>query len=159
MMKKITLLFIFLVSSLSMYPCTCIETKESLKEKVKKEYISSKAIFYGKVVDIKEHKNSEEFDSGSDIISYTFEVTRVLKGNISKEKVTVKSHRSSSACGFVFSLNKKYLVYSNHYGIDSKNVSKNDLFTSLCHRTTSFKKLKRKELRLLKKFARTKKVD
>lgn len=153
LMKKLIFLLLIAVTFESV-ACTCIQRDESLKKKINREFKSAVGIFYGKVIRIKDYKSNNTYVSSSDVIAYTFEVTKIYKGAITKREITIKSNRGSEGCGFNFKLNNNYLVYTSYYGIDDENVSKNDLFTSICHRTKLLKKVKKKELRILKRLSK-----
>lgn len=155
-MKKVIILLLFFTTTKGI-ACSCIGDKSSFKEKIEKEFNSSIAIFYGKVIKKKTYKTNQDYLSSADIIFYTFEVTKVYKGNITKKRIVIKSNRGSDACGYSFKINQKYLVYTNFYGIDQDNVAKDDLFTSICHRTNLLKKVRKKELRLLKRHSKKRK--
>lgn len=155
-MKKTITILLFLISIQS-FACSCIKTNDSFKEKISKEFKSSIAIFYGKVIKKRTYKTNQDYLSSADIIFYTFEIVKVYKGEISKKRIIIKSNRGNQACGYSFKLNQKYLVYANYYGIDQENVAKDDLFTSICHRTNLLKKVRKKELRLLKRHSKKRK--
>lgn len=157
-MKK-NLLLILLISSINTFACSCIKRSESLKSNINREFKSSIAIFKGKVINKKIYRVNEKFLSSGDIIAYTFLISKIYKGEIFKKEIVIKSNRGSESCGYIFKLNKNYLVYSNFYGIDTENTNKNDLFTSICHRTDLLKNVKRKELRLLKKLHKKRKKN
>lgn len=155
-MKKFLIPLLILISFKSL-ACSCIKTNDTFKEKIKKEFNASVAIFYGKVVKKKIYKASNDELSNADIVFYTIEIGKVYKGEISKKRIIIKSNLGNQACGYTFKLNKTYLVYSNYYGINQENVVKDDLFTSICHRTNLLKKVRKKELRLLKRHSKKRK--
>lgn len=157
-MKKIIILFIILIAT-DGFACSCIKLSNNFKENIASEFKSSVVIFYGKVIQKKIYKAQETDDyiSNSDIIFYTFEISKVYKGEITQKRIIIKSNNDGRSCGYPFEVNKKYLVYSNYYGVNQANVSKNDLFTSICHRTNLMKNVKSKELRLLKRHSKKRK--
>jgi len=89
---------------------------ESLKE--------SDAVFSGKVI----RKDTPLIvTSSGDLISVTFQVSKVWKGPVQKE-IQVKTAVGGATCGYYFEEGKEYLVYANEY--------EGSLHSGLCSRTS-----------------------
>jgi hypothetical protein len=150
-MKKIFLLIlIFTFSIAKSFACSCIETNESLSEKVQIAFHQADLIISGKVVEII-IVNKARIRSSADPIIYKFEIAKTIKGKIQKEIIEIASETSEASCGYKFELGKSYLVYalkSSHFGELTKNEF--DYVTSLCNRNQKLKKVNKKELRKLK---------
>jgi hypothetical protein len=91
----------------------------------KKALEGAKAVFVGKVTEIKEDENTFEY-------VVTFEVQSTYKG-VSTKKVQVRTATSGAACGYGFGKGKSYLVYCG---------GKDQLRASLCSRTKPIEKAK-----------------
>ncbi|WP_059173977.1 hypothetical protein [Bacillus sp. FJAT-27445] len=93
---------------------------------VEQELAESKAVFTGKVIEIKEEK---KFSSGSTIEKVLFEVQETWKGP-SDSHVILES--SQTSCSIIFKKGEEYLVYAKQ-NPDFKNKT---VYTSqLCDRT------------------------
>lgn len=152
MKKTVFFLFILFFPLNKSFACSCAETNESLSKKVNKAYKASTLIITGKVINVK-HTNSGLIKSSAAPVIYTFEVISTLKGELKKATVEILSAESSASCGYKFELGKTYLVYantSNHFS--SQTNKKSHFITGLCNRNEKLKKVKKKELRKLKRF-------
>jgi Tissue inhibitor of metalloproteinase len=153
MKKAYLIIFIFSLAITKTFACSCIGTNESLSKKVQKSFNQSDLILIGKVID-KELIFNEEYQSSADPVIYKFEVTKIIKGKLKKEIIEIASERSEISCGYEFEIGKSYLVYalrSSHFSSITKNEF--DLVTSLCSRNQKLSKVKKEELRKLKKLA------
>jgi hypothetical protein len=95
------------------YACSCVQPGTPSEE-----LNNSKAVFTGKVLEIKEDKKSYEK-------KVMFEVLSTFKG-VSESPVTLYTGMDSAACGFNFIVGEEYLVYASGDG---------KLQTTLCSRT------------------------
>ncbi|MBW8351559.1 hypothetical protein K0H71_19260 [Bacillus sp. IITD106] len=120
------LFFISFILSLGFHPslanaCSCAEIPS-----VEDELERSKVVFIGKVLSIKQIKNS----NGYAPYSVLFDVSSVWKGPKHSE-ITILTGLGGGDCGFEFKEGEEYLVYANEstmYGPDS-------LVTTICNRT------------------------
>ncbi|NOY48656.1 MAG: hypothetical protein GXO84_10795 [Chlorobi bacterium] len=153
MKKTILLIFIFIISITNIFACTCALLNESLSKKIQESFNQSDLILIGKVIE-KELKFNEKYQSSADPVIYKFEVAKIIKGKLKKEIIDIASERSEISCGYEFEIGKSYLVYaikSSHFSSITKNEF--DLVTSLCSRNQKLSKVKREEIRKLKKLA------
>ena len=166
MKKNFLILILFLFSSSSIFPCTCIESKESLGKKVEKAFLESDLIFIGKVIG-KEIKTTEiyvpELDKKQNYIRaiFTFELIDRISGEFITDKVEIVTSNSEESCGIEFKIGKEYLVFSRKQ--DQRiafspylNQEKVNPFyaTSLCTRTDEMKNVKKCETRKLKRLVK-----
>lgn len=155
-MKSYILTFFIVFLSLSKaIACTCISEKESLKKKVKKEFLRSDVIFTGNVTAITDLKKRSNRYSSGDPIQYTFEIIEQIKGVDTKRKIQIISARSGSSCGYRFQIGKTYMVYamgSDYYSKDTGN--KLDYSTSICSRNNHVARVSKKEKRILRKLSK-----
>ncbi|WP_167568741.1 hypothetical protein [Brevibacillus migulae] len=132
MRKLVSLLLLFLLIgawSLSMpsrtYACSCVQLPD-----VQEALAKAEAVFAGKVIQINEPKpNGQGILSSSDPVTVTFEVTQTWKGDTQKQ-VRVQTALDSASCGYEFTLNEAYVVYTykNEQGV---------LETNICTRTNT----------------------
>ena len=100
--------------------CSCAE-----RPSVKKELASKKAIFSGKVIQIKENKNKILrfiFDQKEVL----FQVDQVWEGEVPAQ-VLIYTSFTEASCGYPFEENKEYLVYAGK--------EEGHLITTICDRT------------------------
>lgn len=116
--------------------CSCVELPS-----VKEEFNRSKAVFSGKVIDIKEKRSSNGYLAKSIL----FEVTNTWKG-IHQSQITITTGISDANCGFDFKNGKEYLVYAN----ESTMYGAKSLVTIICDRTNELSSSK-EDLMLLGK--------
>ena len=153
-MKKTILLILIIFTVSETFACVCGGTKEPLNKQVKRVFNQSDLIFTGKVIEIKK-LNKKRVKSSADPIIYKFEIIKIIKGKIEKRIVEVASEMSGISCGYEFKLGKTYLVYSlkpKRFSNTTKNEF--DFATGLCSRNQFLSKVKRKELRKLKRLKR-----
>ena len=153
------LIIILLILSAKSYCCTCVGTS-TLKEEIK----YSKLIFVGKLIEkktviwsdslylkrksFKGNKRSynkvQNYYSNFNLIKiqYTFEVKYKFKGKIKKNKITLISGIGGSDCGFIFDINKDYIVFAGNNFRPNINNGKRECFfeTDICTRTRLFSK-------------------
>lgn len=118
----ITCVFL-LVGVKSSLACTCAPP-QSASQELKR----ATAVFSGKVVEIKRHKQSSDFFAGVEVV---FEVDKVWKG-VNDQRVSVFTSSQSAACGYGFKEGRAYLVYA-YGGADER------LKTGICSRTRRLK--------------------
>ncbi|MCQ6276376.1 hypothetical protein JMM81_15785 [Bacillus sp. V3B] len=128
-MKKTTLFFVFIFINMFLigsFPsnasaCSCAELPS-----VEEEFDRSKAVFSGKVVDIREKRSLKGYTSKSVL----FEVVNTWKG-VEQSQIIITTGQGGGDCGFDFKEGQEYLVYANEstmYGVKS-------LVTVICDRT------------------------
>lgn len=160
-MKKLILIFILTLFSINeSYACSC------LKVKIKENYKSSDLVFIGKVKK-EQLKTTKEKIKGSNEtknytrLTYTFQISKVLKGDISIKEIEITTSGYEDSCGTVFDKNQEYLVYS--YMIDHRSTMNLSLLsekvepyftTDLCTRTNLKSKVKSRELRKLNRISK-----
>jgi hypothetical protein len=103
--------------------CTCAPAKSAAQG-----LAGSTAVFSGKVVEIKRHKQAEDIFSRVEVV---FRVEKVWKG-LERGTVSVFTSSWSTACGYGFKGGRTYLVYA-HRNAEGK------LSTSICSRTRRLK--------------------
>jgi hypothetical protein len=117
-------LFAFLLfGTNNILACSCLPAKG-----VAQELEQSNAVFSGKVIKIKSHRQAENIFASVEVI---FNVQKAWKG-VKKKTISVFTSSNSAACGYSFRKNQTYLVYAN--GNDEGKLS-----TSICSRTKSLK--------------------
>lgn len=126
--KAMTLLvFIFIgIFIIGSFPsvtsaCSCVELSS-----VEEEFEHSKAVFSGKVVDIKVRRSLKGYTTQSVL----FEVTKTWKG-VEQSQIRITTGQGGGDCGYNFIKGNEYLVYayeSTMYGAKS-------LVSTMCSRT------------------------
>lgn len=151
---RLTFVLIFLISN-NIYACSCIETKEKLKTKVKKGFKDADLVIIGKVIEIKEVNKDTLIKSSADPVIYVFELKQIFKEEINTSFIEVVSAASSASCGYVFNLGEEYLVYARKSDF-YKNTTHNkfDFTTGLCSRNQKLNILHKKEQRVLNRLKR-----
>ena len=107
--------------------CSCAELPG-----VEEEFEHSKAVFSGKVVDIREKRSLNGYTSKSVL----FEVTNTWKG-VEQSQIIITTGQGRGDCGFDFKEGEEYLVYANEstmYGAES-------LVSVICDRTNELSSL------------------
>ena len=156
MKKTFLLLFILFFSISKTHACRCIRSDKSLNKKVKKAFKQADLILSGKVIAMNV-VNEKDLRFSSDLIRYTFEIKKTIKGKIKREIIEISSSASSASCGYLFELGRSYLVYAKKWPqVSSKTKNTANYFTSLCDRNQQLKNVHRKELIKLKKLSRRK---
>ncbi len=133
LMKKRVILVLALciglsVSGLSIspsigYACSCLEPP-AVEEALER----SKAVFMGKVIEIKEQK----ILGGGTTNRILFEVVKTWKGESQSQIFITTGQPGAGDCGYDFRKGEEYLVYANRTSIYGYNV---DLSTVVCDRT------------------------
>lgn len=122
--KAMTILaFIFTIGS---FPSITSACSCAYLPSVEEEFELSKAIFSGKVVDIKEKLSLKGYTTKSVL----FEVTNTWKG-VEQSQIIITSGQGGGDCGYNFIKGEEYLVYANEsimYGTKS-------LISTICNRT------------------------
>jgi hypothetical protein len=122
--KFFPIAFVFiLVGAKSSFACTCVPP-QSASQELKR----ATAVFSGKVVEIKRHKQPSNLFGTVEVI---FEVKKVWKG-VDETRVSVFTSSQSSACGYGFKEGRTYLVYAH-------GSAEERLATSICSRTRRLK--------------------
>lgn len=125
---KTLIFFLLLLVSLTfgtdtILACSCAPAKSAAQA-----LEQSTAVFSGKVIKIKRHKQAENIFATVEVI---FRVEKAWKG-VNKKTVSVFTSSHSASCGFSFRENHTYLVYA--FGNDEGRIS-----TSICSRTGRLK--------------------
>lgn len=115
-------LVVFLLHATAASACSCLPPGPPSTELNR-----SAAVFAGTVTEIREDATGAVPGSG-EALSVTFDVQKVWKGR-NTSQVTVRTARSTAACGHPFEEGRAYLVYA-----DGRNDS-SGLTVSLCSRT------------------------
>lgn len=126
--KAMTLLsFIFIgIFIISSFPLMTSACSCAYLPSVEDEFERSKAVFSGKVVDIKERRSLKGYTTKSVL----FEVTNTWKG-VEQSQIIITTGQGGGDCGYNFIKGKEYLVYANEsimYGAKS-------LVSTMCNRT------------------------
>lgn len=101
--------------------CSCAELPG-----VEEEFNRSKAVFSGKVVDIREKRGLNGYTSKSVL----FEVTNIWKG-ARQSQIIITTGQGGGDCGFDFKEGEEYLVYAN----ESTMYGAKSLVSIICDRT------------------------
>ncbi|MGG2055519.1 hypothetical protein ABFY48_14080 [Lysinibacillus pakistanensis] len=124
MRKAMTILaFIFMIGSFPSLTsaCSCADLPS-----VKEEFELSKAVFSGKVVDIKEKRSLKGYTTKSVL----FEVTNTWKG-VEQSQIIITTGQGGGDCGYNFIKGEEYLVYAN----ESIMYEAKSLVSTMCNRT------------------------
>ncbi|MEH7444246.1 hypothetical protein V7201_18185 [Bacillus sp. JJ1122] len=108
--------------------CKCVEPPTAARELER-----SQAVFSGKVLDIKDKRNSKGYISKSVL----FEVKNTWKG-VTQSQIIITTGQGGGDCGFTFTKGQEYLVYAN----ESEMYGAKTLVTLICDRTNDLTALK-----------------
>ncbi|TKC16152.1 hypothetical protein [Robertmurraya kyonggiensis] len=122
--------FLFLMVSFpsTSSACSCAE-----QQSVKEEFKQSKAVFSGKVIEVKENRRN----NGSIVKLVLFEVTETWKG-VDETQIIITTGVSDGDCGIEFKKGEEYLVYAT----ESTMYGENKLVSTICDRTGKLQTLK-----------------
>lgn len=101
--------------------CSCAELPS-----IEEEFERSKAVFSGKVVDIREKRSLNGYTSKSVL----FEVMNTWKG-VKQSQIIITTGQGGGDCGFDFKEGEEYLVYAN----ESTMYGAKSLVSIICDRT------------------------
>lgn len=101
--------------------CSCVEAPS-----IEEEFEHSKAVFSGKVIDIKDEVSLKGYKSKSVL----FEVTNTWKG-IEQSQIIITTGQGHGDCGYDFSKGRDYLVYAK----ESIMYGGKSLVSVMCDRT------------------------
>jgi hypothetical protein len=119
----LSLMFTWMVSVPStVSACSCVEPQS-----VEAELLRSKAVFAGKVLEVKENKTL----SGYMTKSVLLEVSQSWKG-VTESQVIITTGQGGGDCGYDFQKGIEYLVYANP---SSMYGDEDELVTIICSRT------------------------
>lgn len=104
--------------------CKCAELPS-----VWEEFERSKAVFSGKVVDIREKRSLNGYTSKSVL----FAVINTWKG-VKQSQIIITTGQGGGDCGYDFKEGEEYLVYAN----ESTMFGAKSLVSSICDRTNEF---------------------
>lgn len=148
-MKRLLVTFLLLFIVKSTAACTCIGM-----EKLRDAFMYSEVIILGKIIS----KDTISFKSSSSGLTirqniYQVKVHSYYKGKSNDQIITMISGFGNGDCGYVFEVDKTYIIYSNrneHPSFNHQNI--NDfLSTDLCKRTKIYDK---KEIKKLERLGR-----
>jgi hypothetical protein len=108
--------------------CSCAELPTAAEELER-----SKAVFSGKVLDIKNKRSADGYMTKSVL----FEVTNTWKG-VTQSQITITTGQGGGDCGFTFTEGQEYLVYA----YESDMYGSKALVTGICDRTNYMTSLK-----------------
>lgn len=117
------LIVLIIFSADASLACTCVPAGGAAQELER-----SDAVFSGKVVEVRRHRQAEDIFAAVEVI---FSVERAWKG-VEGETISVFTSSHSAACGYGFKRGRTYLVYA-HGNADDR------LSTSICSRTRRLK--------------------
>ena len=128
-LKKAMTILVFIFSGIfiiSSFPsitsaCSCAELPS-----VEEEFERSKAVFSGKVIDIKDKRSLKGYRSKSVL----FEVTNTWKG-VEQSQIIITTGQGGGDCGYNFIKGEEYLVYAG----ESIMYGTNSLVSTMCDRT------------------------
>ncbi|NUY82729.1 hypothetical protein HUK80_17635 [Flavobacterium sp. MAH-1] len=136
MKRLFSILFLLLICQKSL-ACEC-----EVKQSVKVNWNASNTIFVGKVI----QRSSEVKSDGSLIFIYEFQINTIYKSASRNKKLSEKMYfHIKNNCGYVFEVDREYLIYANQSG------NSNSFECSICSRTDILKNIKKEELSYLKK--------
>ena len=101
--------------------CSCVELPSA-----EEEFDRSKAVFSGKVVDIREKRSQNGYSPKSVL----FDVTNTWKG-VDQSQIIITTGQGGGDCGFDFKLGQEYLIYAN----ESTMYGEKLLVSIICSRT------------------------
>jgi hypothetical protein len=121
--RALLLIFVILISAMFIdhrvsYACSCVPIGS-----VDKELKEAKAVFSGKVIEIKQNKRAGYY-------SVLFEVSKTWKG-VKTNQIIIKTGLGGGDCGFSFVKGQNYLVYAH----ESEMYGKKSLNAIICSRT------------------------
>ncbi len=118
-LKATLLTALFLaVFQLNAFACKC--RQQSIEENM----AVADHVFLAKVIGIKKSKLNNES-------TVTIRVSRHFKGKTRAKTIKITTAMESASCGFSFEMDKNYVIYAY------KTVTRNQLTTSSCTRTTA----------------------
>lgn len=119
----IFLVFIFMLVSFPSITsaCSCADLPS-----VEDEFERSKAVFSGKVMDIKEKRSLTGYTTNAVL----FEVTNTWKG-VEQSQIILTTGQGDGDCGYPFIKGQEYLVYAD----DSNMYGATSLASGICDRT------------------------
>ncbi|WP_449623092.1 hypothetical protein [Robertmurraya sp. Marseille-Q9965] len=122
--------FLFLMVSFpsTSSACSCAE-----QQSVEEEFKQSKAVFRGKVLEVKENRSI----NGSMSNSVLFEVSKTWKG-VDETQIIITTGVSDGDCGIEFRKGEEYLVYAT----ESTMYGENTLVSTICDRTGELQTLR-----------------
>jgi hypothetical protein len=141
---KLLVTILILIQSTDLFACSCADMFKSVEKKVENAYKESDLILTGKIID-KKVRQSTLYHRSDDLVTYTVEITKRIKGDLKSAKVSITSYRGSEYCGFIFEIGKEYLIYSYE--------NNNEYFTDLCTETKTMDSASELELKTLKSIA------
>lgn len=121
----ILMLTVMTINPANSYACSCAKPVS-----VKEEFERAKAVFYGKVMEIKDQKDPD----GYMVKKVLFEVKNTWKG-VSKSQMIMVTGQGGGDCGFEFRKGEEYLVYAND---SSLYGDMGYLFTGICNLTNQY---------------------
>ncbi|WP_442599893.1 hypothetical protein [Neobacillus sp. D3-1R] len=128
--KVLVITFIFLISIMTINPSNSFACSCAKPLGVKEEFERSKAVFYGKVMEIKDQKVND----GYIVKKVLFEVKTTWKG-VSESQMIIVTGQGGGDCGVKFTQGEEYLIFAN----DSSIYGDTDyLSTGICDLTNEY---------------------
>lgn len=118
---------VFSLISMSIVPTTSYACSCAQPPSVEEELERSKAVFSGKVLEVKEQKGFTGYIKKRVLI----EVAETWKG-VSESQVIITTGSGGGDCGYEFQVGQEYLVYAT----ESTMYGEAELVTIICDRTT-----------------------
>ncbi|MGE7916072.1 hypothetical protein [Lysinibacillus xylanilyticus] len=128
-MKKVMTLLAFIFIGIFMigsFPSITSACSCAYLPSVEEEFERSKAVFSGKVVDIKERLSLKGYTTKSVL----FEVTNTWKG-VEQSQIIITTGQGGGDCGYNFIKGEEYLVYAD----ESSMYGAKSLVSGICNRT------------------------
>jgi len=133
-MRTIYLATFLLLSIAKSFACSC-----DVIPTVENSFENADAIFVGTVISKK--NISVKYESRNVIqIEYKIRLIKLFKGKKISEIISITTGDGRHDCGFMFEINKKYIVYAynrNQY-FDGGEIVKPFLSTNVCQRTAIY---------------------
>lgn len=121
---SITIVVLMLLWQSTSFACSCAESPPPLEA-----LEQSAVVFTGVVKEIDGIEDESDYFMSNDPVTVTLEVTEIWKGlDRDDTEIQVRTALHSASCGFVFSMDQEYIVYT-HLGADEYH------HTGLCSRT------------------------
>ena len=114
-MRLVVLLSILTISSSSV-ACTCGEVNKITNSEIK----DAAAVFIGTITSV-------SVDNSSSKKTATFEIIKLLKGELTKSQGTIRTNLDAGSCGLNFKAGQKWYVFAQQ--------SSDNLFAGLCGRS------------------------
>lgn len=161
-MKKIFPLFSLYFLTITSWACSCAG-KPDLKKSIEGSAIVVSAVVLSETIEA-DLQQFSVIEGDTNDIDYKFnnypskvvrlKVTKVFKGQVSSDTITVITAPDGAACGVHFQTGKQYIIYGQAEVNASANakrkaINNNVYWTHLCTRTGQWKKEEESEIKKL----------